>query len=88
MTTHPMLTDKHRAEADRRDSDGAITSLTVARELYRRQIDREYADRLVMAVYLRGLELGNHKMIDAAMDLAIEKGFASRLAPPLTMVGF
>lgn len=82
------LSDLQRAESDRRDPSGAITSLTYARELYRRCIDREYADRLVHAVYLRGVELDDAKMIDAALDLAREKGFESRLAPPMTTVGF
>jgi len=86
--TRPKLTDRHRAEADRRDSNGAITSLTVARELYRRQIDREYADRLVMVVYLRGLELGDDRMMDQALDLAREKGFIGALIKPFTTTRF
>lgn len=84
-TNRLLLTDNHRADADRRDPDGAITSLTVARELYRRKVDREYADRLVMAVYLRGVELSNYRMQEAAFDLARMHGFASALAPPLTV---
>ncbi len=84
-TDRYILTDKHRDEADRRDLDGAITSLTVARELYRQQVDREYADRLVMAVYLRGVEIDNRRMSEAALDIARMHGFASALVPPLTV---
>lgn len=83
-----ILTDRHRAEADRREPDGAITSLLAARELYRRAIDREHADRLVHVVYLRGVELGDHKMIDAALDVAREMGFIGRLVKPLTVGAF
>ncbi len=83
-----ILTDRLRDEADRRDPSGAITSLTVARDLYRRQVDREYADRLVTAVYLRGVELNNDRMSEAALDLARLHGFASALVQPITSEGF
>lgn len=77
------LTDVQRDQADRRDPDGAITSLREARELYRRRIDKEYADKLVEAVYARACELHDHRAAHFALDLARDNGFISRLVAPI-----
>jgi hypothetical protein len=83
-----MLTNQHRAAADRRGADGSITSLVEARELLRRCIDREHVVQLVTAVYLRGSELHDLKVIDAALDVAREAGFISRLVAPVIVNPF
>jgi hypothetical protein len=75
----PLLTDTHRALADRRAADGSFVSLTEARELYRRRVDRTRADTLVMAVYLRGVELDNFPMTVAALEVARDHGFTATL---------
>jgi hypothetical protein len=80
-----ILTDHHRAAADRRGVDGSITSLVEARELLRRGIDREHAVQLVTAVYLRGCERGDLRMADRALDVARTGGFISRLLMPVAV---
>lgn len=83
--TDRLLTDLHRADADRRGADGSITSLVEARELLRRAIDRDKVEQLVTAVYLRGCERRDAIMIDQALDVAREAGFINRLILPVTV---